>query len=149
MLSVLNSLGHSVSYASTEAYRLKLISDREKTPRGAWKNVPLSETSFLLTCQFDNWDLMPLHAVKANGKSMPKVNGALLQSVCRAKKNDETLSIVAGDNEWKPVPVLGDRNNFSANLASAERREVLHQIADVMFGLVITHREKLLDCAQG
>lgn len=45
----------------------------------------LSETSMPL-CQFDNWDILPLHSVKVDGKENSKVNSSLVQGMSLVRK---------------------------------------------------------------
>ena len=147
--SVENALGMTTSYCVTERYRLRLISEREKAARGAWEDVQFLDETVIPSCQFDNWDILPLHAVKAEGKVMPKVNGSLLQSVARKRKRDEgngaTTAVKRQRTEWNPLTTHGDRLSFASSLCSPAKTKILEDSFDVVYGVVIVHREKLFD----
>lgn len=147
--SVENDLGLSLSYNKTEAYKLRSLSEREKGTRGAWENVPGLGDMSIPTSQFDNWDLLPLHAVKAEGKAMPKINGSLVQGVARNHKRRASLDTISHEAkpqkfEWKSASLLGDRDKFAEPFISPERKKIVNQFSDVVFGLVISHRDNLI-----
>lgn len=112
-VSVLNAMGIFLSYNVTDRYRKRLIAEKEWN--GPWDSS-LLDASALPTLQFDNWDIKPLHAVKADQKAMPKVNGSLMQAVKQKRHlmDTKTCHLMAsggrrGTNGWQPVSHLGDR----------------------------------------
>lgn len=147
-VSVQNALGLSLSYNVTESYRLRLIAEREKASRGAWDTVSFIDENTIPSCQFDNWDILPLRAVKAHGKVIPKVNGALLQGVGRKRKKQECpedlpVSEKRQQLEWQPVSVHGDRESFAGSFSPSKYSSTINGFNDIVFGIFYNHRQKL------
>lgn len=111
---------------------------------GAWSSVKLDGT-VIPTCQFDNWDIKPLHAVKVDGKEMRKVNGALLQGAVRGGKHQKPNGTTINGNsmEWRKAETHGTREQFFASFTSLEHAEILENFNDVVFGLAIFNRSRL------
>lgn len=147
-VSVLNSIGVCLSYDTTERFRMKLIAEREKF--GPWHSDNIDKSATVL-CQFDNWDIKPLHSVKVDGKQLPKVNGSLLQGLPKKKRQRDINRAEHGtakrqklEMTWKNTKVLGNRTSFSQNFLSTDNVQLLKQFNDTVFGLVCFHRHSLL-----
>lgn len=102
--------------------------------------------------QFDNWDIKPLHAVKVDGKAMPKVNGCLLQGQTRKRRAEsdaqselhrKKVRCTANDT-WKPVVVLENRGIFINKFDSVAHERLISQFNDVVSGLASFYRQALL-----
>lgn len=148
-VSVQNAMGLNLSYNTTEAWRLRLISEREKAARGAWESVPYIDENAIPSCQFDNWDLLPLHVVKAERKVMPKVNGSLVHGVSRKRKGSSSFNLLnapgkRGEMEWRSPSIHEDRETFANAFTQPNDVKTLEYFCDVVFGLNFTHRDKLL-----
>lgn len=145
-ISVLNAMGVFLSYTSTERYRQKLIAERERC--GPWQHTKFDEV-IMPVLQFDNWDIKPLHAVKVDGNSMPKVNGSLLQRVVPGqKRRRENIAEHSTKrprlDSWKSVRGLGCRDAFINRFSSVENTMLVKQFSDIAFGLTALFRGQLV-----
>lgn len=149
-VSVLNALGLSVSYNKTERSRLSLIAERERLASRAWKLLPGVNESAVPTAQFDNWDIKPLHAVKGDGKQMPKVIGSQLQGILKKRKNvGKGLDASANKRaklDWKSDRVHGSSSDFADAFMSKDKQKTLQEFREVVFGLIFFYRQRL--CGQ-
>ena len=153
--SVLHSLGLLLSCDTTEAYRKALISEREQATRGAIHEVPVDDR--IITVQMDNFDILPVHSVKAASKSPPTVSGTATQSIMLSNRrklvhnaSNATMGM-AGFNEemfhwrtWSLVPSLSSRNAFISSLNSKEYQSVLTDFYDIEFVAISEKRSELL-----
>ena len=152
-VSVLNALGLFLSYNRTERYRQELIAQRER--RGRWDVSEMDEV-VIRTFQFDNWDIKPLHAVKLNGKAMPKVNGSLLEGQSRKRvrgksegwQNEIELKIQR-HSSWRSREPLGSRETFTDSLANREHEAIIRQFQSVVLGMSSLCRRQLLGGLEG
>ncbi|PXF44647.1 hypothetical protein BWQ96_05589 [Gracilariopsis chorda] len=150
-VSVLNAMGLFLSYQVTERFREKLIAERERT--GPWDFNKIDEAS-IPVLQFDNWDIKPVHAVKTDGKAMPKVNGSLLQGhlpgTCKGDRQavsdnfDTRPKKIARIDSWKSVACLGTREQFVKRFTTPENAAIINQFNNVVFGLVALFRGQLV-----
>ena len=148
-LSVLNAMGMFLSYNVTERYRQKLIAERER--KGPWESSRLDPYA-LPTLQFDNWDIKPLHAVKADQKAMPKVNGSLMQAVTQKRKTEDEEQYLLdvkrrkteGQTSWRPQLLLGDGEAFGDSFSTPESQIILDRFNDVVFGITALFRNALV-----
>lgn len=145
-VSALNAMGLFLSYTVTERYRQKLIAERER--RGPWDFSIIGEDS-IPVLQFDNWDIKPLHAVKVDGKEMPKVNGSLLQGQMRGKRHIDSNEYSAPAKRvrmgsWKDASDIGSRDEFIRNITNVEHTVLLNKFNDIVFGLVCLYRQQLV-----
>ena len=148
-VSVLNSMGVFMSYNVRERHRQRLIAARERS--GPWI-LSCTDSSSIPLLQFDNWDIKPLHAVKVDNKAMPKVNGSFMQGVSKKRKQSGTepdcrkakRPRTEGVGSWRCPSVLGNRGKFAGSFNSKERRAVLNQFNDIVFGVTSLFRTELL-----
>ena len=88
-LSMGNASGPSTPYNLTESYSVRLISERERSRRGAREHISFLGEGSILCCHFDNWDILPLREMEADSKTIPKINGSLLQGADRNRRPEE------------------------------------------------------------
>ena len=101
-----------------------MIAQRER--RGRWDESEFGEV-VIPTFPFDNWDIKPLHAVKVDGKEIPKVNGSLLQGQSRKRmrrkyecSRNETELKRQRSSSWRGMELLEDRETFTDSLSNRE-----------------------------
>lgn len=145
-VSVLNAMGMFLSYNVTERYRQGLIAERE---RCGPCNLDTMDEDCIPMLQFDNWDIIPLHAVKVDGKTLPKVNGSLLQGTLKRKAHTDRTEKERKAKRikkvsWKETSCIEDRDNFMTSLTDIENAGVLKQFNNVVFGLVCLFRGQLI-----
>ncbi|PXF42222.1 hypothetical protein BWQ96_08050 [Gracilariopsis chorda] len=152
--SVLHALGLVTSYDRAETFRRRLISKREQAERGAFDSVRLEDR--IVTVQLDNVDMLPVHNVKAFGESLPILIGTATQGIiqCRKRKrvNDSTETSTMTENrkdvnpnKWlRPKDIFKDRVSSAASFNSKEDRDILVEFCDLVFGIVLENRSRLL-----
>lgn len=156
---VMNSLGISLSYDSSEMLRKNLIAERERADNGAFSDVNMEAR--IITVQIDNFDILPYHSVKAAGKALPMISRTPTQSIIHSKRTGESPSVHEHhkNNEmprldgtgWLPVdavPCLSNRSAFVSSLHSENDKNILNDFMDLCFGTVLQDRSDLLGVSE-
>ncbi|PXF48451.1 hypothetical protein BWQ96_01620 [Gracilariopsis chorda] len=126
----------------------RLIAERERDR--PWDFNVVNDVA-IPVLHFENWDIKPLHAVKVDGKALPKVNGSLLQGQLRGSKRSlsEKGTVPSKRQKllgvaWKDIACLGSREDFIDELTNTESSNVLRQFNNVVFGMVSWFRGQLV-----
>ena len=156
--SVLHSLGIVTSLGRSESFRKRLIAEREKATRGAFESVRVDDR--IVTVQIDNFDILPLHSLKAAGKALPMISGTATQRILRSRKRrriekascEEHIPCAqstAPQCNWLRVnDTFISREVFVASFNTEKDRCILNDFFDIVFGIVYQNRARLMDISE-
>lgn len=152
---MLHSLGLVLSYDTTEEYRKALPAEREQAPRGTFDEVKVDDR--IITLQMDNFDILPVHSVKAANKALPMLIETATQSIMQSKRrklvhnmSNGTMGMAAFNGEgydWRncsDVPSLSIRSAFIYSINSKEDQTFLTDFYVIAFVAALENLLELL-----